>query len=91
MHQALQAPEPLAEIDRNCRSGALPCGECKMRLRDVMVAELAPVREKGAELKADPRRVLHVLQEGAEKARSIARGTLAEVRSAMGLTTAGRA
>jgi tryptophanyl-tRNA synthetase len=62
-----------------------------MRLRDVMVAELAPVREKGAELRADPKRVLTVLQAGAENARSIARATLTEVRSAMGLTTAGRA
>jgi tryptophanyl-tRNA synthetase len=91
MHQALQAPEPLAEIERTCRSGALSCGDCKMRLRDVMVAELAPVREKGAELRADPKRVLTVLQAGAENARSIARATLTEVRSAMGLTTAGRA
>jgi tryptophanyl-tRNA synthetase len=91
MHQALQAPEPLADIERNCRSGALSCGECKMRLRDVMVAELAPVQQRGAELRVDPRRVLRVLQEGAERARSIAQGTLGEVRSAMGLTTAGRA
>jgi tryptophanyl-tRNA synthetase len=91
MHTALQAPEVLADIEQNCRSGALSCGDCKMRLRDVMVAELAPVRERGAELRANPRRVLTILQEGAEKARSIARGTMAEVRSAMGLTTAGRA
>jgi tryptophanyl-tRNA synthetase len=91
MHQALQAPDPLAEIDRGCRSGALSCGDCKMRLRDVMVAELTPIRERGAELKANPHQVLTVLQAGAEKARSIARGTLSEVRSAMGLTTAGRA
>lgn len=90
MHSALQEPEPLADIDRGCRSGALSCGECKMRLRDVMVAELAPVREKGAELRADPKRVLTVLQEGAEKARSIAGSTITEVRSKMGLTTSGR-
>jgi tryptophanyl-tRNA synthetase len=89
MHRAL-TPEPaLLEIDRDCRSGALPCGTCKMRLKDVMVEALAPVREKGAELRAEPKRVLKVLQDGAEQARSIARGTLAEVHAAMGLTSRG--
>ncbi|HEX5100606.1 MAG TPA: tryptophan--tRNA ligase [Polyangiaceae bacterium] len=87
MHTALQPPEPLADIDRGCRSGALSCGECKLRLRDAMLAELAPVRERGLALKADPKRVLTVLQNGAEHARSLANQTLVEVRHAMGLTS----
>jgi len=87
MHTALQSPEPLAEIERDCRSGALSCGDCKLRLRDVMLAELAPVRERGLALRAEPKRVLTVLQNGAEHARSIAEKTLGEVRHAMGLTS----
>ncbi len=87
MHTALQAPEPLADIESGCRSGALSCGDCKLRLRDVMLAELAPVRERGLALKAEPKRVLTVLQNGAEHARSLANQTLVEVRHAMGLTS----
>jgi len=87
MHRALQTEAVLGEIERDCRSGALSCGDCKLRLRDVMLAELAPVRERGNALKADPKRVLTVLQNGAEHARSIADRTLVEVRHAMGLTS----
>jgi tryptophanyl-tRNA synthetase len=89
MHRALQAAEPLTEIDRDCRSGALSCGECKLRLRDVMVQALEPVQALGGELRREPKRVLDVLQEGAERARGLARTTIGEVERAMGLTTRG--
>ena len=88
MHRALETEAVLGEIERDCRSGALSCGDCKLRLRDVMLNELAPVRERGMALKAEPKRVLTVLQNGAEHARSIAQKTLVEVRHAMGLTSA---
>lgn len=87
MHRALQDEATLTDIDRNCRSGALPCGECKLRLRDVMLRELAPVQERGKALKAEPKRVLQVLQDGATQARGRAQGTLTEVRHVMGLTS----
>jgi tryptophanyl-tRNA synthetase len=90
MHKAFSSPERVAEIDPSCRSGALGCGECKKMLADVMNAELAPIRERAAELRADRRRVLTVLTDGAERARTVAAATMREVRGAMGLTTAGR-
>jgi tryptophanyl-tRNA synthetase len=89
MHRALSDASAVAEIDRDCRSGALSCGDCKLRLRDRMVSALEPVRARGAELRAEPKRVLKVLRDGAERARGIAGATLAEVRQAMGLTSAG--
>jgi tryptophanyl-tRNA synthetase len=90
IHKAVSTAAQVAEIEPNCRSGALGCGECKKRLLEGLQAELAPVRERAVELRADRRRVLRVLQEGGERARGIAEGTLKEVRSAMGLTTADR-
>jgi len=90
MHTAVSSPECVAEVDRNCRSGALGCGDCKKMLTQTLVSELGPVREKALSLRADKRRVLTVLRDGAERARKIAEGTLVEVRSAMGLTTANR-
>jgi tryptophanyl-tRNA synthetase len=87
MHRALQDAAPLADIDRDCRSGALSCGDCKMRLRDALVSELTPIQARAKELRAEPGRVLQVLQNGAEQARSMAEVTLGDVRRVMGLTT----
>lgn len=90
MHKALSSPERVAEIEPNCRSGALGCGDCKKMLTEVMVAELGPVRERALELRADGKRVLRVLSEGGERARAVADVTMKDVRAAMGLTTANR-
>jgi tryptophanyl-tRNA synthetase len=87
MHRALEEEGPLAEIDRDCRSGALSCGDCKMRLRDALLVELTPIQVRAKELRAEPRRVLQVLQNGAERARSLAEVTLGDVRRVMGLTS----
>jgi tryptophanyl-tRNA synthetase len=87
MHKAFTDAEAVAEIDTTCRSGELGCGTCKMRLRDSIVAELTPFREKSAELRQDPKRVLQVLQTGADRARDIARQTMREVRGVMGLSS----
>jgi tryptophanyl-tRNA synthetase len=88
IHKAASTPETVADIDRDCRSGALPCGECKMRLRDAIVKDLSPLQERYIELRAKPKLVLDVLQEGGQKARAIAQKTMTEVHAAMGLTLA---
>ncbi len=69
----------------NCRSGVLGCGDCKKLLIEELTNELQPVRLKAEELKQEPRRVLRVLESGAERARAIAKDTLRDVRHAMGL------
>jgi tryptophanyl-tRNA synthetase len=88
IHKAASTPDAVADIDRDCRSGALGCGDCKMRLRDAVVKDLAPFQERFAELRKAPQRVGEVLADGAEKARKIARATIGEVHAAMGLTSA---
>jgi tryptophanyl-tRNA synthetase len=90
MHRALSSLVRVAEIEVNCRSGALGCGDCKKMLTEVMVAELAPVRERALELGSDKKRVLRVLQDGAARARDLADSTMKDVHAAMGLTTANR-
>jgi tryptophanyl-tRNA synthetase len=88
MHTSLSDPAALAQIEVNCRSGALGCGDCKKMLGDVMVPELSPVRERTLELRAEPKRVLEILRDGGSKARTVAESTMKDVRAAMGLTTA---
>jgi len=66
-------------------AGARGYGDLKAAAADAVVAELTPVRERYAELRPDEARLEEILEAGAERARGMARGTLAEVRAAMGV------
>jgi len=90
MHRGFTPEDVRETIDRDCRTGALSCGDCKKLLATRMNDELEPIRERAAELRADRKRVLNVLQDGAARARTLAESTMTEVRSVMGLTTHGR-
>jgi tryptophanyl-tRNA synthetase len=85
MHTALTDAEKVKQIDADCRSGALGCGDCKKMLIQSLNAELEPIQARAAELRAQPNRVLEVLHAGAERARGIAESTLVDVRNAMGM------
>jgi tryptophanyl-tRNA synthetase len=60
-------------------------GDFKGAVADAVVEYLAPVRERYAELRPDQDALEATLEAGAEKARAIASGTLADVRSAIGI------
>jgi len=85
MHRALSTAEQVAHVDGKCRTAGWGCLDCKRLLADNMIAELAPVRERAAELRAHPERVREVLAAGAGRCRAIAAATMAEVRDVMGL------
>ncbi len=60
-------------------------GDFKKAVGEAVVDYLAPVREAYPDIREDEAALEEVLAEGAERARSIASGTLADARSAMGL------
>jgi tryptophanyl-tRNA synthetase len=60
-------------------------GDFKQAVAEAVVELLAPVRERYAELRGDEAALEAALAEGAEKARAIAAGTLADVRDRMGI------
>jgi tryptophanyl-tRNA synthetase len=60
-------------------------GDFKGAVAEEVTAYLAPVRERYAELRPDEAGLEGVLAAGAERAREIARGTLADVRERMGV------
>jgi tryptophanyl-tRNA synthetase len=60
-------------------------GDFKSAVADEVVAFLAPVRERYAELRGDEAGLERTLAAGAEKARAICRPVLADVREAMGV------
>ncbi|MEI6690424.1 MAG: tryptophan--tRNA ligase [bacterium] len=60
-------------------------GDLKTELADAIYKELAPIQAKRKELEANPKYVDEVIRDGTERARAIARVTLAEVKAKMGL------
>jgi tryptophanyl-tRNA synthetase len=60
-------------------------GAFKTAVAEEVAAWLAPVQQRYAELRGDEDRLEDILEAGADKARSIASRTLADVRAAMGV------
>ncbi|GMA32175.1 tryptophan--tRNA ligase [Litorihabitans aurantiacus] len=60
-------------------------GHLKVAVADVVVETLAPLRERVTELMAAPDELDAILADGADRARTIAAGTLARVYDAVGL------
>ena len=85
MHKALTPTDRVAEIDAACRSAEIGCVECKEVLAESLERELAPIRARAEELRAEPARVRRALEAGAERCRALARETLDEAREALGL------
>ena len=60
-------------------------GDFKVAVGEAVVDYLAPVRERYHELRGDERELERVLAAGADRARAMARETLADVREVMGV------
>lgn len=72
-------------VQQGCRSAGIGCLDCKQPVIEAVLAELAPIRKRALEYEAQPELVRRIIAEGGEKAREVARETLAEVRRAMSL------
>ena len=88
LHKAFSPEQTVAEVEENCRGAKWGCIDCKKVLHANMVAELTPIRERAAELEANPGRVKAALDAGAAKARVIAKQTITETKERMGLPLA---
>jgi tryptophanyl-tRNA synthetase len=64
-------------------------GDFKADLAEVLIAFIAPVRERYLELRADSERLAGILEEGAAKAQAVARENLALAKDRMGLLPRG--
>ncbi len=72
-------------IREGCTTAGIGCLDCKKPLIDRVQEELQPVRERVVQYEQNPDLVKSIVAEGCEKARSIARSTIEDVRAAMGL------
>jgi tryptophanyl-tRNA synthetase len=77
--------ERTQEIEVQCRKADIGCVECKKLLADGINKALHDFRKRRTSLSQNPAHIYDILDEGARRARIIARATLDEVKSKMGL------
>jgi tryptophanyl-tRNA synthetase len=73
----------LTEIEKNCRSGALGCVDCKMKCADKIFQHISPFGEKRKYYENNPKLVADILHAGELKGKEIAIKTMSEVHSVM--------
>ena len=73
------------QIEKDCRSGALGCVECKKRIAKRLSEHLEPIRNKRTYYESNPDEVIEILEDGERRARAVARVTMEEVRKVMKL------
>ncbi|MHC5053921.1 MAG: tryptophan--tRNA ligase [Planctomycetota bacterium] len=79
------APERYDTVTEECRTAKRGCVDCKKELAVILNEHLAPIREKREAVLADPGTIEKILEEGAERAREIARATMREVAAVTGV------
>jgi tryptophanyl-tRNA synthetase len=85
LHKIYCTPEELDFVAKGCRTAGIGCLECKKIMIKHVIDDLAPFREKRAQLEKRPEIVQDVLQAGHEAAQEQASKTMSEVRETLGL------
>ncbi|MCB1693674.1 MAG: tryptophan--tRNA ligase [Pseudomonadales bacterium] len=85
LHEVYSDEDTKSWVRNGCTSAGIGCLDCKGPLIDAVLAEQQPMRERARQYEENPDVVKSIVSEGCEKARTIARATLEDVRSAMGL------
>ncbi len=68
-----------------CTTAGIGCLDCKRPVIEAIVREQAPWRERAEQLLANPKQVHWIVEMGTERARTVARQTMKDVRDVMGL------
>jgi len=86
LHEVYADDDQKQWVQEGCRSAGIGCLDCKGPLIDAISKELKPIRERANDLSEHPEVVRRIIVDGNEAAREVARDTLEEVRSVMGLS-----
>ncbi|WP_449245577.1 tryptophan--tRNA ligase [Desulfobacca acetoxidans] len=82
-HKLYLSTDILAQIVVDCRAARLGCVECKKMLADALVQALEPIQARQHYYLDHPEEVRAIIADGNERARTVARATMAEVREAI--------
>jgi len=84
-HQVYSDAATKEWVVQGCTSAGIGCLDCKQPVIDAIVREQQPWRERSAPYLADSKRVHRIVEAGTDRARTVARQTMRDVRTAMGL------
>ena len=86
MHQIYSPQDTLDWVVEGCTKAKIGCIECKGPVIDSVISELGPMQERIAKYQSNPNLIQEIIFDGSERARSVAKNTLEEVRDVMGIT-----
>jgi tryptophanyl-tRNA synthetase len=82
-HKLFSASETIAKVDRDCRSAALGCVDCKKLMAENLVTWIEPIQARRKEFEAQPKKVWDILDAGSKAAAKAAKRTMKRVRNAV--------
>ena len=86
LHEVYSDDATRAWATEGCRTAGIGCVDCKNPLTEAINAEQSQYRQRAQQFEEDPDLVHAILQEGSDKARTIARETLEDVKEAIGIS-----
>ena len=84
-HQVYSDESTREWVVKGCTTAGIGCLDCKQPVIDAVLKEQQPWRERAEQYLANPKQVHWIVEMGTERARTVARQTMKEVREAMGL------
>jgi tryptophanyl-tRNA synthetase len=85
LHKMLSPAPVIERVNRECRTAAIGCIDCKKLVADAMVTQLTPLWEKRKDIEQRPGQVDEIIAQGCAKAQVVAQETLHQVYEAIGL------
>jgi tryptophanyl-tRNA synthetase len=82
-HNLFSLPETITKVDRDCRTAAIGCVDCKKLMAENLVTWIEPVQTRRKEFEAHPEQVWDILDAGSKKAHAAAKRTMRRVRNAI--------
>ncbi len=82
-HKMYSPPAVNEQINKECRTAAIGCIDCKKLVADRMVEQLGPIWDARAKLTQNPSQVDEIVDAGSRRAAAVAGETLQEVNEAM--------
>jgi len=82
-HKLFSTAETQGKVDRDCRSAAIGCVDCKKLAAENLVSWIEPIQAQRKKYEANPQEVWDILDAGSKKAHREARKTMRRVRDAI--------
>ncbi len=84
-HKLYSDAETKDWVVKGCTTAGIGCLDCKQPVIDAILREQQPWRERAEAYLSNPKQVHWIVEMGTERARTVARQTMKDVREAMGL------